>query len=144
VPLLADVNVQFCLATVDPEGNPTTGITRRPVSQPAMGLTEAVFFSDLGGVDNWDAQRYINIRVVDMGGSTLGKATFPNEVPPEKDGLLIDPHVFGSVGLSANNEPSTFAPPMCSRLVAVPTCTPTICITPTMPVFGSLPLSKKE
>ncbi len=101
-PLLADLELQFCLASLDPDGNPTNGITRTPVAQAGMGLTEAVFFSALGGVDNWDAARYINIRVVDMGGSILGKATFPDEATPEKDGLLIDWRVFG---LSANGAP---------------------------------------
>ncbi len=104
-PLLTDVDVEFCLATLDPQGHPTTGITRTPVLQPALGLTEAVFFSTLGGVDNWDPERYINIRVVDMGGSILGKATFPGQASAEEDGLLVDPHVFGSVGLAANAIP---------------------------------------
>ncbi len=102
--LQADVNFTFCLATLDPEGNPTTGITRTAVSQPAMGLTDAVFYAALGGVDNWDPRRYINIRVVDMGGSVLGKAGMPGE-EAAKDGLLIDPHVFGTTGLAANGSP---------------------------------------
>ncbi len=102
--LSADVGFIFCLATTDPQGNPSTGITRTPVPQAAMGLTDAVFDAALGGVDNWDPSRYINIRVVDMGGSVLGKASMPGEEPAQ-DGLLIDPHFFGTVGLAANGSP---------------------------------------
>lgn len=104
-PLLSDVGISFCLANLDPQGNPTTGITRTAVSVPAMGLSDAVFDADLGGVDNWDPKRYINIRVVDMGGSLLGKASMPGEEPPERDGLVIDPRYFGTVGLAANSHP---------------------------------------
>ena len=36
-PLAADVQVQFCLANVDPSGNPTTGIETRAVTTTRIG-----------------------------------------------------------------------------------------------------------
>ena len=50
-----DVQVQFALATVDPDGNPTTGITRD---------CNTTWFNDGGAYWNdlaWDPHRYLNI-----------------------------------------------------------------------------------
>ncbi len=103
--LVAEVGFSFCLATEDPQGNPTTGITRTFVSQPDMGQTDAIYYSALGGVDNWDPERYINIRVVRLGEEILGKATFPGEGPAEEDGLVISPYVFGFTGIALEAYP---------------------------------------
>jgi len=51
----ADTGVRFVLATVDPDGNPTTGITR---------TTNNTWFNDNGAYWNtlsWDTNRYLNI-----------------------------------------------------------------------------------
>jgi len=50
-----DGQIEFYLATVDPDGNPTTGITRS---------TNNTWFNDGGGYWNslaWDTNRYLNI-----------------------------------------------------------------------------------
>ncbi len=60
-----DVQIEFYLATEDPNGNPTTGITRS---------TNNTWFNDGGGYYNtlaWDTNRYLNI-YTNNGGGALG------------------------------------------------------------------------
>ncbi|MEO1449468.1 MAG: zinc metalloprotease, partial [Bacteroidota bacterium] len=49
----ADINVEFCLATIDPDGNPTTGITRTFTTVPTWGFTENMKFDSTGGKSAW-------------------------------------------------------------------------------------------
>ncbi len=96
----ADVEIQFCLATVDPQGNTSNGITRTETSVPEIGLTEFYYLTNKGGKSAWDNEKYINIWVADLGDSEiLGFATFPGEAAPEgKDGVLINYRYFGNQG----------------------------------------------
>jgi hypothetical protein len=60
-----DVQIEFYLATEDPSGDPTTGITRS---------TNNTWFNDGGGYYNtlaWDTNRYLNI-YTNNGGGALG------------------------------------------------------------------------
>ena len=101
--LIGNPNLKFCLARLDPMGNPTNGITRTSTNQTAIGIAEAadgrrsIHYDDLGGKDAWDPSRYINIWIGNME-SFLGRATAPNMGNPSEDGLVIDPDNFGSIG----------------------------------------------
>ncbi len=98
----ASVDVQFCLADKDPDGNPTTGITRTKTNIDDIGLTEAYYQTNLGGIDAWDPSRYINIWVADLGNSSIsGSGTFPDQAdPPGKDGILMSFKFFGREGVA--------------------------------------------
>ena len=80
-------NLKFCLATIDPDGNPTNGITRTSTTQlnwdadddsnnpchEANGMKKTA----CGGKDGWDPYKYLNIWVCDLtnsqsNGMTLG------------------------------------------------------------------------
>lgn len=102
----ADIEIEFCLASVDPNGNPTTGITRTQTDIDNIGETEDWYSSFWGGKDAWDVNRYINIWVCDIGDDgTLGFASIPETAdPPESDGLVIGHQYFGTVGTAANTE----------------------------------------
>lgn len=71
-PIAADVRVQFKLATVDPNGNPTNGINRRYTTKTTFArniygsYTTDMKDSTKGGVRAWDPVRYLNIWVCDM------------------------------------------------------------------------------
>lgn len=95
-----DTDIQFCLAKTDPNGNPTTGITRKQVDIDQIGLTNAYYDSAQGGQSPWDATRYINVWVADMGDTgIIGFSTAPNTASPkEKDGILINYRFFGEQG----------------------------------------------
>lgn len=109
--------LQFCLATIDPDGNPTTGITRTPTSQlswDADDNNEANYMklTSQGGIDNWDPLRYLNIWVCNLtnsngGGQTLGYAYLPglqgNNNQSWKDGLVVDYQFFGTTGSVSNS-----------------------------------------
>lgn len=104
--LAADIEVEFCLASIDPDGNPTTGITRTQTDIDNIGETEDWYSTFYGGKDAWDVERYINIWVCDIGeDGTLGFASIPETAdPPESDGLVIGHQYFGRVGTASSSE----------------------------------------
>jgi hypothetical protein len=95
-----DPMLQFCLAVRDPNGNPTSGITRTytPVTsfnvlqQTWCNSTQCILDSSLGGQSPWDPNKYLNIWVCNMTGTTLngyiGIGLGPM-VPPPAGGLGI-------------------------------------------------------
>lgn len=114
--------IHFQLAQIDPNGFPTTGITRTNTSLNTFGSLAIILgdMSDLervkstanGGIDPWDQSRYLNIWVCNMsvgfGGqevtALLGYATPPAGLPnwppgstgSLSDGVVIQYQAFGS------------------------------------------------
>lgn len=97
-PLIADSEVEFCLAKQDPNGLATTGITRKYVNKSAWGTNDDVKKSTKGGVDPWPASKYLNIWVCNIGGGILGYAQFPGG-SPATDGVVIGYNYFGTTGV---------------------------------------------
>lgn len=95
--LVANVEVQFCLATQDPSGAATTGITRKSTTKTTWGTNDSVKKSSLGGTDPWNASNYLNIWVCNIGGGILGYAQFPGG-PAATDGVVLDYRYTGTVG----------------------------------------------
>jgi hypothetical protein len=97
----ASCNIQFCLASTDPNGAPTTGITRTFTNTTQFQQDDAVKHSATGGHDNWDPTRYLNIWVCNLGGGLLGYATFPADLQadPSNDGVVILYKAFGNTGV---------------------------------------------
>jgi len=95
--VIGNAEVQFCLATRDPNGLPTTGITRKSTSRRFWGTSDLVKRSASGGVDAWDASRYLNIWVATIGNNILGYAQFPGG-NPATDGIVVDSRYFGTIG----------------------------------------------
>ncbi|MEO0337840.1 MAG: M43 family zinc metalloprotease [Bacteroidota bacterium] len=106
--LAADVEIEFCLASMDPNGNPTNGITRTQTDIINIGETEAWYSTAAGGKDPWNINEYINIWVCDIGGEeTLGFASFPGTAdPPQSDGLVIGHRYFGTTGTANFSRPN--------------------------------------
>jgi len=96
-PLVADAQFEFCLATRDPVGCPSNGITRTWTGVPGFGTNDAVKFAVSGGHDAWPRDAYLNIWVCHLVGGLLGYAQFPGG-PAEKDGVVIDFEAFGDTG----------------------------------------------
>jgi hypothetical protein len=98
----ADTQIEFCLASVDPNGNATTGITRTFTNVTGFSGDGSEKFTALGGKNNWDPTRYLNIWVCDLSasGGTLGYATFPSDLTayPNEDGVVIHYQAFGYIG----------------------------------------------
>lgn len=98
--LVADANLQFVLASEDPAGNSTTGITRTKTNSTAFGVDDAVKSAATGGVDAWPTDRYLNLWVCTLAGGLLGYAQFPGG-PPQTDGVVILNTAFGTTGTAA-------------------------------------------
>ena len=105
--------IQFCLASIDPSGNPTTGITRTATSNSEWDYdtqSNDMKQASTGGIDNWDPLRYLNIWICKIGssggGQTLGYAYLPGLQGGNqswKDGIVVDYRFFGTVGNSSNS-----------------------------------------
>jgi hypothetical protein len=93
----ADANIEFCLATVDPNGNVTTGINRVQTATTAFGTNDQVKSSTTGGANAWDRNRYLNLWVCDISGGILGYAQFPGG-SAATDGVVIDYQYYGTTG----------------------------------------------
>ncbi|MEZ5014416.1 MAG: M43 family zinc metalloprotease [Chitinophagales bacterium] len=93
--LAADCEIEFCLATVDPSGNPTTGITRTSTTKTSFTTDDKVKYTAQGGHDIWNRNAYLNIWICDLGGGLLGYAQFPGGAAAT-DGVVIDYAYTGS------------------------------------------------
>lgn len=101
--------IEFRLACIDPNGNPTTGIRRVQGNQGNYNV-----ITGLGGtVDDaatsikanaaaWNRDRYLNIWSASMNGSVLGYATFPGAAA-NVDGIVIQFNAFGRTGNLQSN-----------------------------------------
>jgi hypothetical protein len=102
----ADTEIEFCLASVDENGDATTGITRTQTSVLTWddNNSDDIKSTANGGQDNWDATEYLNIYVVNLDGGTLGFATFPEdlELDPFMDGVVIRYEAFGDEGTAGS------------------------------------------
>ncbi|MEM7480971.1 MAG: pre-peptidase C-terminal domain-containing protein [Acidobacteriota bacterium] len=92
-----DTEIQFVLASTDPNGNSTTGINRVTsnayFTDPGPGA-----FNDMKQALNWDTTRYLNIYSNDANGA-LGYATFPQQdAGAYLDGVVL---LWSSVGRNA-------------------------------------------
>ncbi|WP_305013973.1 M43 family zinc metalloprotease [Hymenobacter mellowenesis] len=106
-PIAAPVGFEFRLAKKDPNGNCTTGITRRYapnfVNDDRSGAVKAL--------DRWDTSRYMNIWVVStiasggQPGTIIGYSSFPGG-DPAFDGFVVRHDAFGNQGTAPPNSSS--------------------------------------
>ena len=106
-----DVEMQFCLASRDPQGNPTNGIIRVDASGVPLYSNEGISVgqgsgcdeTDLKDLSRWDRDSYYNIWIVneiddnDGGSGIQGFAYFPSS-SVSRDGAVILYNAFGTVG----------------------------------------------
>ncbi|MDQ3141311.1 MAG: zinc-dependent metalloprotease [Bacteroidota bacterium] len=98
---VADPNIYFCLAKIDPNGNPTSGITRKKTTKKSIGCRydmgkRSVMFDRYGGTDIWNPKKYINIYVSDRSDCPPAEAIFPEFASDEEDGIILAPHLTGA------------------------------------------------
>ena len=106
-------DITFCLATTDPNGNPTTGITRTQTTDTWFDPDTETndMKSPPKGISPWDPDSYLNIWICDiasgLGGGliTLGYAYLPvgGMVGSDIDGIVID----YNYGLGAGSRTAT-------------------------------------
>jgi hypothetical protein len=93
--LVIDSKIQFALATKDPAGKATTGITRTATTADSFGPDDTVKAKTTGGVPPWPTDRYLNIWVCNLSSNLLGYAQFPGG-PAKTDGVVILFSAFGT------------------------------------------------
>ena len=131
LPVAADAEIEFCLASKDPGGASTTGITRTVTSEVYYNNnteTDKMKQNSTGGEDAWDPFNYLNIWICNIsnyaGFGTSGYAYLPTfgMHGSWRDGLVIDfdigigggsrtatheiGHYFGLKHTWGNNPPS--------------------------------------
>ena len=84
----SDMEFEFCMATVDPNGSATNGITRTQTTVTSFNTNDNVKFNSSGGKNAWPADEYLNIWVADLGNSLLGYAQFPGDAA-STDGVVL-------------------------------------------------------
>lgn len=97
----SDVEIAFCLATTDPNGNPTNGITRTSTSSSSFSTNDNMKFNSSGGKDAWPSSDYLNMWVCDISGGILGYAQFPGG-SAATDGVVMDYQYFGTIGTATS------------------------------------------
>jgi len=95
--LAADCEIQFCLASVAPNGAATTGIVRKSTTVTSFSQNDGAKYTSQGGDDAWPANQYLNLWVCNLGGGLLGYAQFPGG-PAATDGVVINYQYFGRGG----------------------------------------------
>lgn len=96
--LVSKLGVKFSLASQDPGGKPTTGITRTKTTRTSFLDTDnSVKSASTGGANPWPSDRYLNIWVCTLADSILGYAQFPGG-PAATDGVVILNTAFGTMG----------------------------------------------
>jgi len=94
----ANTGIRFQLADRDPQGNPTSGITRKKTYKASFYTNDNdVKYAAMGGVDPWPTDEYLNIWVCNLGLGILGYSQFPGG-PAETDGVVIGYKFFGTIG----------------------------------------------
>ncbi|WP_191963396.1 M43 family zinc metalloprotease [Flavobacterium luteum] len=98
-PFAADIEINFCKATIDPNGAVTTGITRKLVPDTFVFEEE---YSTSSGQTPWDTSKYLNVWVgsftdIDKLG-LLGFAIPPTIPVQDNDGIIISYKAFGTSG----------------------------------------------
>jgi len=95
--LVTDTKIRFALATKDPNGKPTNGITRSSTKSTSFSDNDEVKSKATGGADPWPSNKYLNLWVCTLADSLLGYAQFPGG-PPATDGVVILNTAFGTTG----------------------------------------------
>ena len=90
----ADVEIEFCMAGTDPDGNPTNGITRTETTISSFPVGNTMKFASSGGQDAWPTDQYLNIWICDIESGILGFSPYPGG-SPSTDGIVVDYQNFG-------------------------------------------------
>lgn len=95
-PIAADMEVEFELARLDPDGNCTNGINRLRSPLTTSGT------HNVKELIHWPRDRYLNIYVTRNAAGLAGHALMPFQADsiPQKDGIVIQGSYFGNIGTS--------------------------------------------
>lgn len=104
--IAADLDIEFCLASIDPSGAGTNGIDRIQTT-----LTNEAG-SAQSYLDQWPPDRYLNIwtvNVISSGAAGTTLSPMQAEVEPERDGIMILANRVGTIGTSTYSSVSVLS-----------------------------------
>jgi hypothetical protein len=108
-----DIGIQFCLAKVDPNGQPTNGITRTDgrvvpgYQSEGIGSSSSNSGLDVIEIKNliqWPTDQYYNIHVVHKVVDASAFAYYPQSVPFFRDGTTIEDLYMGNLFNTLSHE----------------------------------------
>lgn len=93
-----DAGIEFCLASTDPNGEHTNGITRTSTTSKEFSvINNNIKRPDRGGAAAWDKDQYLNIWVGNISDEVLGWATFPGAYSNSQyDGVVLHYQTVGA------------------------------------------------
>lgn len=95
-PIAADIEIEFRLAQLDPDGNCTSGITRTasPLTSPGN--------HDVKSLIHWPPNKYLNVYVCSNAAGLAGHALLPSaaDTIPQWDGIVMQHSYVGTIGTS--------------------------------------------
>lgn len=97
-PIIADPEIEFRLATLDPNGNCTEGITYHQ--------SELTFEAgnNVKDIVSWDTDKYLNVWVVDrIASGAGGYSYYPGTVQQKYEGIVVLNRQLGSTGTSGGS-----------------------------------------
>ncbi|MFH2141062.1 MAG: zinc-dependent metalloprotease [Bacteroidota bacterium] len=88
----SDMEIEFCLACRDTNGNSTTGITRFETHlADSCGLSVNSYYTDsIKHLTFWDPKKYLNVWIIANLIDASGFSTFPWMPRDYRDGVIID------------------------------------------------------
>ena len=101
-PLIGNCDLEFFLASKDPQGNPTTGIIR--IVDPTNANHSMSNSAQMKALSQWDPTKYLNIWIPkSISGGILGYATFPTALSsnPNEDGIVLNAEYVGRNGCAS-------------------------------------------
>ena len=104
-PIHADTEIEFALATKDPEGNCHSGINRLASSLTNSGDHRV---KDLV---HWNPSMYLNVYITSNAAGLAGHAVWPADADtiPAWDGIVISHNYVGTIGTSSLTQSVVFA-----------------------------------
>ncbi|UKN00170.1 T9SS type A sorting domain-containing protein [Paracrocinitomix mangrovi] len=108
-PESGNMQLEFKLARIDPNGNCTNGVERRYSPASAYNAGDDVKYYSSGGLNAWPRDKYLNIWVVETiessgGGITLGYAQFPYFGNANTYGIVIRNDAMGTMGTALSGD----------------------------------------
>ncbi|MBJ7429654.1 MAG: zinc metalloprotease, partial [Bacteroidia bacterium] len=104
-----DAEIEFRLAQIDPNGNPTDGVNRITNASETENGTDAT-----KTLSYWDSNKYFNVWVVNVinsssapsGSIILGYAQFPfsRTSKPSTDGIIVRADQVGNIGVAQTSQ----------------------------------------
>ncbi|WP_394993947.1 M43 family zinc metalloprotease [Emticicia sp.] len=100
----ADTEIEFFLANIDPDGKPSSGITRSFSSKTSFNIINDNDRLIMSNLSYWDSNKYLNIWVAPLSSGYIGYGEFPyaetvegleTEATENLDGVYIDYTTFG-------------------------------------------------